>query len=78
MSKESDIKLDEVRELARDDPWPGGRDNTANILNEHRELTPALSDDEARRAMGRRSRRGLPGRRCRGFARHFRLAVDAG
>ncbi|HTH50744.1 MAG TPA: hypothetical protein VL501_02355, partial [Pyrinomonadaceae bacterium] len=43
----------------RDNTWPGGRDNTANIVGEKRELSEPMSDDEARRAMSRRSRRGF-------------------
>jgi hypothetical protein len=55
-----EIKTDEVRELLpRDENWPGGRENTANILNESRELSEPLSDAEAKRAMSRRSRRNF-------------------
>src|SRR4051794_15260696 len=59
MSGDQDIKIDEVRELAAEKRWPGGRDNTANILDEPRELTGPMSDAEARSSMGRRSRRGF-------------------
>src|SRR5690242_18609814 len=52
-----EIKTDEVRELPRDEKWPGGRENTANILSEPRELSAPLSESEAKRAMFRRSRR---------------------
>ncbi|MFL6375371.1 MAG: molybdopterin-dependent oxidoreductase [Pyrinomonadaceae bacterium] len=59
MSNYRDIKTDEVRELPRDERWPGGRDNTANILNEPRELSGPLSEDEAKRDISRRSRRNF-------------------
>ena len=52
-----DIKTDEVRELPRDEKWSGGRDNTANILNEPRELSEPLDDADARKAMFGKSRR---------------------
>ena len=39
--------------------WPGDRENTANLLKEPRELSAPLPDDEARRLMGRRSRRSF-------------------
>jgi hypothetical protein len=35
------------------------RDNTAEILNEKRELSEPLSDEEAKRQMSQRSRRGF-------------------
>ena len=54
-----EIKTDEVRELPTHERWPGGRENTANILDEPRELSEPVSDSEARRAMSRRSRRGF-------------------
>jgi DMSO/TMAO reductase YedYZ molybdopterin-dependent catalytic subunit len=54
-----EIKTDEVRELPRDEKWPGGQENTANILNEPRELNEPVSDADAKRAMFRRSRRGF-------------------
>lgn len=62
MSEESDIRLEKVRELIREkgaDAWPGGRDNTANVLSERRELSGPISDDDARREMSRRSRRAF-------------------
>ncbi len=59
MSNIKDIKSDEVRELPREDKWPGGRENTANVLDEPRELSEPLDDAEAKRAMFRRSRRGF-------------------
>ncbi len=54
-----EIKTDEVRELPHEEKWRGGRENTANILNEPRELGEPVSDTEAKRAMFRRSRRGF-------------------
>lgn len=51
MSEPDGIKTDEVRELPRDERWPGGRENTANILNEPRELSEPMSDREASRRM---------------------------
>ncbi|HEY2847801.1 MAG TPA: molybdopterin-dependent oxidoreductase [Pyrinomonadaceae bacterium] len=59
MSDDRDIKTDEVRELPREEKWPGGRNNTANILDEPRELSEPLGDVDAKRAMFRRSRRGF-------------------
>lgn len=62
MSDERDIRIDQVRELVREkgeDVWPGGRDNTANVLGEKRELSEPVSDAEAKRAMSTRSRRGF-------------------
>jgi DMSO/TMAO reductase YedYZ molybdopterin-dependent catalytic subunit len=54
-----EIKTDEVRELPHDEKWPGGHENTANILNEPRQLSEPVSDAEAKRAMFRKSRRGF-------------------
>lgn len=51
MREDRDIKTDEVRELPREEKWPGGRENTANILNEPRELSEPMSDQEASRRM---------------------------
>jgi len=59
MSDDRDIKTDEVRELPREEKWPGGRENTANILDEPRELSDPLDDKTANREMFRRSRRGF-------------------
>jgi len=59
MSDDRDIKTDEVRELSRNEKWPGGRENTANILDEPRELSESLDDKTANREMFRRSRRGF-------------------
>jgi len=59
LSDNDDIKTDEVRELPSNETWPAGRENTANILNEPRELSEPLSEVEAKRAMFRRSRRGF-------------------
>jgi len=54
-----EIQTDEVRELPSDEKWPGGRENTANILDETRELSDPLPDAEAKRVMFRKSRRGF-------------------
>src|SRR3954470_1719564 len=59
MKDDSGTKMDEVRELPVEQRWPGGRDNTANLLNESRELSQPIPDKEARGAMGARSRRGF-------------------
>ena len=59
MSDDRDIKTDEVRELPRDEKWPGGSENTANILDEPRELSEPLSDTDARKAMFGKSRRNF-------------------
>jgi DMSO/TMAO reductase YedYZ molybdopterin-dependent catalytic subunit len=56
---DDEIKIDEVRELASNDVWPGGRENTANIVGETRELSEPMSEADAKRAMFRRSRRGF-------------------
>ncbi|HEV7700030.1 MAG TPA: molybdopterin-dependent oxidoreductase [Pyrinomonadaceae bacterium] len=55
----NDILSDEVRELRDGQTWPGGRDNTANLIGEKRELSETMSDADAKRAMSRRSRRGF-------------------
>jgi len=39
--------------------WPGGRENSANVLNERRSLSEELSDAEARKLLTSRSRRGF-------------------
>lgn len=78
MSEESDIRLEKVRELIREkgaDAWPGGSDNTANVLGERRELSGPMSDDDAHREMSRRSRRVSDRRPC-GGGRYRRLAMD--
>src|SRR5436305_1490966 len=59
MSNEEEIKTDEVRELPREEKWPGGNDNTANILDEPREMSAPLSDADARKAMFGKSRRNF-------------------
>lgn len=62
MSEDREIHIDRVRELVKekgDSVWPGGDDNTANVLSEHRELSAPLIDDEAKRRMYARSRRGF-------------------
>jgi hypothetical protein len=62
MSEDREIRIDQVREFVEkngEDVWPGGRDNTANILGERSELSRPMSDGEARKAMSARSRRGF-------------------
>jgi hypothetical protein len=59
MSDNKDIKIDEVRGLPSDEKWSGGGENTANILNEARELSEPLPDTEARKAMFGKSRRSF-------------------
>jgi DMSO/TMAO reductase YedYZ molybdopterin-dependent catalytic subunit len=62
VSDDRDIRIDQVRELLRDkgeDVWPGGSENTANVLGEQRVLSEPMSDDDAKRAMFARSRRGF-------------------
>jgi hypothetical protein len=63
---ESEILLEKVREIeaAKRKAEDSGaqnldRNNTAIILNEKRELSESLSDDEAKRRMSQRSRRGF-------------------
>ncbi len=63
---ESEILLEKVREIeaAKRKAEDSGaqnldRNNTATILNEKRELSESLSDDEAKRRMSQRSRRGF-------------------
>jgi DMSO/TMAO reductase YedYZ molybdopterin-dependent catalytic subunit len=62
MSEEEQIRIDHVRELIRekgDSPWPDGDGNTANVIGERRYLTEPLEEDEARKQMSRRTRRGF-------------------
>lgn len=59
MKDDSGIKIDEVRELAANQRWPGGRDNTANLLDEPRELSAPMTEDQARRLMAAPTRRGF-------------------
>lgn len=62
MSEEREIHIDRVRELVGEkgeSVWPGGRDNTANVLGENRELSEPLTEDEAKRRMFAHSRRGF-------------------
>ena len=62
MSEDREIHIDSVRELVKekgDSVWPGDDENTANVLGEHRELSEPLADDEAKRRMFARSRRGF-------------------
>jgi len=61
MSDNKEILVEKVRELV-DIPkenWPGGSDNTANLINEPRYLSEPLTSDEAKRQMSARSRRGF-------------------
>src|SRR4051794_17749886 len=62
MNEDKDIRIDRVRELVSkkgDSIWPGGSENTANILGEHRQLSDPLSDEDARGRMAPMSRRGF-------------------
>ncbi len=63
---ESEVLLEKVREIElakqkveSSDTQNHDRDNTAKILNEKRELSEPLSDNEAKREMSQRSRRGF-------------------
>ncbi len=63
---ESEVLLEKVREIElakqkaeSSDTQNSERDNTAVILNEKRELSEPLSDEEAKRQMSRRSRRNF-------------------
>ncbi len=63
---ESEVLLERVREIEaakvkaeNSDAQNLDRDNTAKILNEKRDLSEPLSDDEAKSEMSRRSRRGF-------------------
>ncbi len=61
MSEEKEeVLVEKVRELEkakREKENPDDKNNTSIILNEKRELSAPLSDDEAKRQMSRRSRR---------------------
>lgn len=64
MSKEKEVLVERVREFERRtgsdvDSWPDDANNTASVLSEKRRLTEPVSDDDARRAMRTRSRRGF-------------------
>jgi len=62
MSKDKQVRLDKVRELLQEkgySVWPGGGDNSANVIGEHRYLSEPLSDVEAKRKMSVLSRRGF-------------------
>lgn len=62
MTDDKQIRIDKVRELVRekgDSAWPGGDNNTANLIGEHRSLSDQLSDAEAKRRMAAMSRRGF-------------------
>ena len=63
---ESEVLLERVREIEaakvkveNSDAQNLDRDNTAVILNEKRDLSEPLSDDEAKSEMSKRSRRGF-------------------
>jgi len=54
MSEDEQGRIEKVRELLRekcDSVWPGGNDNTANIIGERRNLSEPLSNAEANRRM---------------------------
>lgn len=54
MSEDKEIRIEKVPEVVREksDPvWPGGKDNTANIIGERRNLSEPLSSEEASRRM---------------------------
>lgn len=55
--KDNEILVEKVRELEHDKPIDEA--NTAKILGEKRHLSDVLKDDEARRRMSVRSRRGF-------------------
>ena len=59
--KDNEVLVEKVRELeaAKAANKSGDGENTARILNEKRNLTPVLSDDEARKLMGKHSRRSF-------------------
>ncbi len=62
MSEDKEIRIDKVRELLRekgDSLWPGGDENTANVIRERRYLSEPVSDEEAKRRMSAMSRRGF-------------------
>lgn len=64
MSEDNKILLEKVREFeARTghttDSWPEDPNNTASVLNEKRYLSKPLTDEEAKREMFARSRRGF-------------------
>ena len=61
MSDNKEILVEKVREIVDKsaETWPGGSDNTANLLNEPRHLSERLLPDEAKRQMSARSRRGF-------------------
>jgi DMSO/TMAO reductase YedYZ molybdopterin-dependent catalytic subunit len=60
MSDDKDILVDKVRGLDEErDAWPGGLDNTANVLGENRKLSDPLSFKQAKREMHIRSRRNF-------------------
>lgn len=62
MSDDKQIRIDKVRELQQekgDRPWPGGGDNTANVVRERRYLSELLEETEAKRRMALKSRRGF-------------------
>lgn len=46
-------------EREKDPKWPGGKENSANVLNERRSVSEELSDAEARKMLASESRRGF-------------------
>lgn len=46
-------------EREKDSKWPGGKENSANVLNERRSVSEELSDAEARKILASKSRRGF-------------------
>src|SRR5688572_101120 len=64
MSQNKEILLEKVREFESRtghtiDSWPDDPNNTASVLKEKRRLSEPLSDEEVRRKMFDRSRRGF-------------------
>lgn len=64
MSDKKEILLEKVREFQNrtgetTDSWPGGDQNTANIIGEHRHLSEPMSAEDAKRKMTAKSRRGF-------------------
>ncbi len=62
--KDREILLEKVREFEKRtghtvDSYPDEPNNTASVLKEHRYLSEPMSDEEAKRQMSMRSRRGF-------------------
>jgi len=59
--KDSEVLLEKVREIEalKPDKNTEDKENTARILNEKRDLSATLSDDEAKKFMGKHSRRSF-------------------